>query len=121
MWRAQKEISRDISQNSMFTSVQDKANYADYCPTCFFRIVRPEAYKEEYQTSDYWRRLRKARFEKDGYRCIKCGSAMYLCAHHTTYDNMGDFDKELDDLITLCATCHTKIHEADFNAWRQRT
>lgn len=65
----------------------------------------------DYMKSEEWKWTRAERIKKDGYKCSMCGSAKNLCVHHITYENLGD--EPLDDLITLCAKCHKKIHDAD--------
>ena len=64
-----------------------------------------------YMSSDLWKQKRLARIEKDGYKCKLCGSAINLNVHHITYERLGR--EPLDDLITVCADCHEKLHEKD--------
>lgn len=71
--------------------------------------------KKDYQyylDSGYWQALRKLCFKRDDYKCVRCGSAKNLNAHHLNYMNLGR-PGELDDLITLCGKCHTAVHEQD--------
>lgn len=62
---------------------------------------------EEYGTE--WRKIRKAVKERDGFRCQLCGSTKFLNTHH-----IEPFRKtrshDMDKLITLCASCHNKVH-----------
>lgn len=44
--------------------------------------------------------------ERDGYKCVKCGSTDNICIHH----NNG-MSNELCDLITLCRKCHSNIEQ----------
>lgn len=49
--------------------------------------------------------------ERDGYKCVKCGSAEMLNVHHK--DRSGGKAKpnnSLDNLITLCTVCHGLEH-----------
>lgn len=85
----------------------------------FIREILEKVFKEysrryykNFLKSDYWKKLRKQCFERDDFRCVKCGSAKNLNAHHLNYDNIGK-PEELDDLVTLCGECHTKIHQTD--------
>ena len=66
----------------------------------------------EYMHSEEWRQKRLKILKRDGFRCQMCGSGKNLRVHHINYEHL-DTDAELDDLITLCDTCHRKIHEQD--------
>lgn len=37
----------------------------------------------------------------------------FLNIHHSTYENHGDEAVHLDDLITVCRSCHKIIHGID--------
>lgn len=71
------------------------------------------------RTNDYIQYLRSQKFQelkmrvltRDGFQCKLCGTAKNLCVHHITYERRGHED--LSDLITLCTTCHNKIHAND--------
>ena len=76
-----------------------------------FSLYSRKNYKH-YLGSEYWKKLRRECFARDGFRCVKCGSAMNLNAHHLNYDKLGDYD-ELENLITLCGACHTEVHKFD--------
>lgn len=76
--------------------------------------INPKKSKIDYDiylNSDEWKELRKECFERDDFRCVRCGSAKNLNAHHLSYDHLGEH--ELDDLITLCGRCHTAVHKTD--------
>jgi len=62
----------------------------------------------EYLNSDQWLKLKENVKDRDGNKCVNCGSTISLHVHHFHYDNVGDED--LDDLITVCYECHKKIH-----------
>ena len=66
----------------------------------------------EYIHSEEWRQKRNQVLKRDGFRCQMCGTAKNLRVHHISYEHLNQ-DEELDDLITLCDNCHTKIHEQD--------
>jgi len=56
--------------------------------------------------------------ERDGYKCVMCGSTKGLNVHHK--DESGSTDKpnnELSNLITLCNACHISIH--GINRWTE--
>jgi 5-methylcytosine-specific restriction endonuclease McrA len=53
--------------------------------------------------------LRHRVLERDGWRCQNCGSSKDLQVHHLAKrSKLGD--DALDNLMTLCATCHYKHH-----------
>ena len=49
-------------------------------------------------------RLDEKAYERDGYRCVDCGKDTGIEAHHIIYE------EELDNLVTLCHSCHKKEH-----------
>lgn len=61
--------------------------------------------------SPYWRYVRKIILTRDGNKCTKCNAPHKLEAHHLTYKNHFNEHNHLEDLITLCKSCHEKEHE----------
>ena len=58
-----------------------------------------------------WIRLSKEIKKRDSNKCTKCGGTRNLAVHHV------DFDKKNDsplNLITLCKSCHSKLHPKGF-------
>ena len=56
--------------------------------------------------SHRWMALRRRVFERDGYRCCKCGKAGRLeCDHVRPLKASGD-PYDLSNLQALCRTCH---------------
>jgi len=58
--------------------------------------------------------LRQLVFERDGYKCIKCGSKEYLHCHHIEgilWEPLTSAD--IDMCITVCNNCHMVIHKID--------
>ena len=53
-----------------------------------------------------WARVRRLVFLRDGYRCCSCGRAGRLECDHVTPQFQGGDPYELDNLQTLCRTCH---------------
>ena len=56
-----------------------------------------------------YRRLMKRIFERDGWRCQKCGSLEHLQIHHKVHRSQQG-DDALRNLVTLCAYCHLEEH-----------
>jgi hypothetical protein len=63
----------------------------------------------------FWKELAKAVYQRDGYRCVRCGCAhskgRRLHAHHKKpWAGNPDARFSLDNIITLCEPCHTWVH-----------
>lgn len=54
-----------------------------------------------------WTRNRKQALERDEERCVHCGATEELCVHHI---NKNPSDQRLDNLLTLCTSCHKEEH-----------
>ena len=53
-----------------------------------------------------WARVRRATFDRDGWRCVRCSRAGRLeCDHVVPLDRGGD-PWDLANLQTLCRRCH---------------
>jgi RNA-directed DNA polymerase len=54
-----------------------------------------------------WDEARRQALERDGYRCVQCGSTKDCDVHHIQARKDGG-SHDLDNLITLCKECHQK-------------
>jgi 5-methylcytosine-specific restriction endonuclease McrA len=61
--------------------------------------------------SDEYEKLRQVILRRDGWRCQSCGGMSNLEVHHQQFRSHAGDDSE-QNLITLCATCHTTVHWA---------
>jgi 5-methylcytosine-specific restriction endonuclease McrA len=59
--------------------------------------------------STNYRELYRQVLERDGWRCQVCGSMQNLQVHHLKFRSRSGGDIE-QNLITLCAECHEKVH-----------
>ena len=59
-------------------------------------------------SSKRWRRLRRAVFRRDGYRCRSCGRRGRLEADHVVPIAAGGDPWHLDNLQALCRSCHIR-------------
>jgi 5-methylcytosine-specific restriction endonuclease McrA len=59
--------------------------------------------------SELYKRLREQVLRRDSWRCQSCGSRSNLEAHHNEFRSQGGGDSE-ENLITLCAGCHSLMH-----------
>jgi 5-methylcytosine-specific restriction enzyme A len=57
-----------------------------------------------------WRVARTAARQRDGNRCRRCGGTQRLQVHHVTPISEGGERYALDNLITLCSSCHAQQH-----------
>ena len=78
----------------------------------------PGNWYAEYLQTERWKRLSGLCKERDNYTCQFCRNhesqlSVPLNAHHTTYEYLNSENEqlELDSLITLCKTCHERLHE----------
>lgn len=72
----------------------------------------------EYLNSEEWQKRRIKILIRDQFQCQICGTGKQLRVHHIRYPEA--YGEEPDsDLITVCDTCHKKIHENDIRAKEQ--
>jgi 5-methylcytosine-specific restriction endonuclease McrA len=65
---------------------------------------------------DQWGWVRETALERDNYECQECSSQERLQVHHRIPVCMGG-ESTLENVITLCATCHRRVHRS-WAAWR---
>lgn len=53
-----------------------------------------------------WQRTRRRVFDRDGWRCVRCGNAGRLECHHKVPMTAGGAALDLANLETLCRRCH---------------
>ena len=56
-----------------------------------------------------YRALHRRVLERDGWRCQNCGRMQNLQVHHLEFRSQSGNDEE-QNLITLCAECHARMH-----------
>ncbi len=63
-----------------------------------------------------WQALRQEVLKRDNHRCCHCGSwPASLQVHHINYKTgLRPWEYSLDDLISLCSSCHDDMEEAIF-------
>ena len=58
-----------------------------------------------------WGGNHAAALERDGHQCRSCGAVEHLHVHHRDGSGEGDSpNHDLDNLQTLCTTCHKRVH-----------
>jgi len=71
------------------------------------------SYGEQLAYSE-WNKKRMEIWQRDGHKCVGCGSKSNLVVHHKEYRS-GIFAWEYpnDCLVTLCKDCHSKEHKTE--------
>ena len=67
---------------------------------------------DDYMETEVWKGLAKQRLKMDGMKCTSCGSGENVQVHHLRYPEVWG-EERLDDLRTLCDSCHKEIHKVD--------
>ena len=70
-----------------------------------------------------WALARLRAFERDGWRCSRCGRAGRLEGHHEPPLREGGDPYHVDGIVTLCRGCHIEHHRHEDEisgraAWR---
>jgi 5-methylcytosine-specific restriction endonuclease McrA len=73
------------------------------------KIIYPKSPRLRLDSQSYSDLHRKV-LERDGWRCQVCGSMQRLQVHHLKFRSHSGNDEE-QNLITLCAECHARIHQ----------
>jgi RNA-directed DNA polymerase len=108
VWKYRSIKNPYIKPSTIVTSVtQADANPIVDVPD--IQLVNPR-YDEPYPAN------RLLAFERDGWKCILCGSREDLQAHHIQPVPKGQFDPitvhRIEDLQTLCLGCHARLPKA---------
>lgn len=79
-------------------------------------MTEGQQWYQEYLRSPRWRLIRTIRRARDG-RCRTCRNGLPLEVHHASYKRLGKWKPfglgliwELLDVITVCETCHERLH-----------
>ncbi len=87
---------------------EDQRRLDDLRQQALLAEYRRRPYAERRQTRE-WAVLKRQIHRRDGYRCRLCGNGdAQLHVHHGSYANYAE--ERLEDLITLCSTCHQRFH-----------
>jgi 5-methylcytosine-specific restriction endonuclease McrA len=72
------------------------------------KMIRPKAVPLRLDPLSY-DSLRQQILHRDGWRCQSCGTMSNLEVHHREFRSHSGSDAE-ENLITLCAPCHSRLH-----------
>lgn len=67
-------------------------------------------YSDDWRYTTEWTRARSDARERDGHECQECGSGDIIHVHHIEPVSEGGAKHDLDNLVTLCRTCHFDAH-----------
>jgi 5-methylcytosine-specific restriction endonuclease McrA len=71
-------------------------------------MIRPNGTGSRLDPLSY-ENLRQQILRRDGWRCQSCGTMSNLEVHHQEFRSHSGDDSE-ENLITLCAACHARVH-----------
>ena len=74
-----------------------------------YKRQRRKEYYAEYLKSDAWKRKRYVVLKRDNWTCQSCG-AKATQVHHMKYAKYKIGKEPIKWLVSLCASCHHKIH-----------
>ena len=80
------------------------------------KIANPDVYSWDYQSGNQkgFYNVKAYVLHRDGYQCKKCKTGKgKLHVHHIEFRSNGGTNTP-GNLITLCGTCHDKLHSGDF-------
>lgn len=70
-------------------------------------------YLKEWRDKRYFGGQRKVVLERDGHKCVRCGTTKNINVHHKDFKGRyykGKVNNSLDNLETLCVGCHMYRH-----------
>lgn len=92
----------DQKRRARKNAVKKNSRKVDVSGNCFWEKYRA------YLRSDEWACKRDLAIRTWGNECQLCGSSKNIQIHHRTYDRV--FNEDVDDLMVVCAKCHSDIH-----------
>lgn len=73
------------------------------------RKQRRDYYRNVYLKSNDWKRKRYVVLKRDNWRCVYCG-ARATQVHHKRYAKYNIGKEPIEWLVSVCQTCHDKLH-----------
>lgn len=111
MWKGgQRVVScKTCGKTFCVDPYRNKARYCSrLCKTNDFNKGKTDEH-ERVRKSKAYKDWRKAVFERDGYKCVECGSGGYLHADHIKpFAAHSELRLDVNNGRTLCVPCHKK-------------
>jgi len=108
----QQPLSEAARYEDAFTRAEDAERQALYWKRrdAFNEARRREFFDwyNRYLASAEWQTIRSAALARDGHVCRVCFVSAAAQVHHLTYQRVGY--EHLDDLLSVCVSCHEQIH-----------
>lgn len=110
-WQGKKAmIEARIAEVNVRRDLRGQAGTRARMPPAVHVPAVPVPWEVEDAYGPDWPELSKRAKERDGYRCAECGTGEgELNVHHIIPLSQGG-PNELDNLITLCRSCHANFH-----------
>lgn len=74
-------------------------------------LTKNQVEHREYLQTPQWKALRARALDRDNHICQRCKKKRACQVHHLTYERWKN--ENLEDLQSLCAGCHIKVHKLD--------
>lgn len=93
------------------------ADRVERCEACQNLRTKQMMIEKQPERADiqYFNGNKHVALERDGFQCRLCGSMENLIIHHIneiSYHNSTEPDNSLDNLTTLCLSCHSSYHSS---------
>ena len=75
--------------------------------------IKHSEFYDQYMKSPEWEEKKNQRLQIDCNCCVMCGRSIdhvrSMQCHHITYERLGN-ENPYTDLVTVCGSCHKKLH-----------
>lgn len=106
----EKTWDKDIAPKERVRLIISQRNKINYNTVA--KYIKGMTYKDFLRTP-YWVTISEYKKFKSNYKCALCSGNKDLATHHSSYEKHG-YEHESsvmdNDLIVLCADCHSKFH-----------
>ena len=115
--RKRKRVFTPTLRSKLESHLREIKRVSKILPITSWTIIRNSIKKDYKGYKDLeWLNLQRQTFERDNFKCRHCkgkSKDFELHAHHLIFKIDGGKD-ELENLATLCKTCHTDYHKGEF-------
>lgn len=81
-------------------------------------LTKNQIEHREYLQTPQWKALRARALDRDNHICQRCKKKRADQVHHLTYERWKN--ENLEDLQSLCAGCHIKVHKLEKNTRKNK-